>query len=122
MVDAGLNVVCEVTLNESHWMDVDLGLLSQRDSRLTEEFDTFLEEWQKLYKVLPEFKVVVADMQTFLADLQIWLEQVEARHSFLAGAGSFGDWSSISPGNWDNQLFRRFDALHERLEALSAQH
>ncbi len=76
VVNAGLNVVCEATLNEAHWMDVDLGLLSQRDG-LANEFKTFLADWQKLYKVLPEFKIIIADMQTFLADLRIWMEQVE---------------------------------------------
>jgi extracellular factor (EF) 3-hydroxypalmitic acid methyl ester biosynthesis protein len=77
VVDAGLSVVGEATLHEEYWRDVNLALVSQRDGQLAAAFRTFLEEWQKLYKVLPEFKVIVADMQTFLTDLRIWLEQVE---------------------------------------------
>ena len=120
VVDAGLNAVCEVTLNEAHWMDVDLGLLSQRDSRLTEEFETFLEEWQKLYKVLPEFKVVVADMQTFLADLQIWLEQVELGIRSSPALDRLEMEQHIAR-QLGQSIVPAFDAMHERLEALSAQ-
>ena len=120
VVDAGLNAVCEATLNEAHWMDVDLGLLSQRDSRLAEEFETFLEEWQKLYKVLPEFKVVVADMQTFLADLQIWLEQVELGIRSSPAQDRLEMEQHIAR-QLGQSIVPAFDAMHERLEALSAQ-
>ena len=77
VVNAGLNVVCEATLNEAHWINVELGSALQHNGRLAEEFNSFMQEWQKLYKVLPEYKVVLADMQTFLADLRLWLEQIE---------------------------------------------
>src|SRR5262249_4825494 len=29
------------------------------------------------YRILPEYKAVIADMQTFLADLRLWLDQAE---------------------------------------------
>ena len=77
VLDAGNKVVCEATLNEPDWTDVDLSLLEKCDGRIAEKFKTFIREWQKIYKVLPEFKVVVADMQTFFHDLRLWLEQVE---------------------------------------------
>ena len=120
VVDAGLNVVCEVTLNEVHWMDVDLGVLSQRDGRLTEEFKSFLEEWQKLYKVLPEFKIVIADMQTFLADLQIWLEQIELGIRSSPARDRLEMEQHIAR-QLGQSIVPAFDALHERLEALSEQ-
>ena len=77
VVDAGTKIVCEATLNESSWADLNLVLAVERKGGLAQEFKTFLQEWQKLYKVSPEFKVVIADMQTFLTDLRLWLEQVE---------------------------------------------
>ena len=40
-------------------------------------FGHFLDQWQKYCLVRPEFKVVVADMQTFLTDMRLWLDQVE---------------------------------------------
>jgi extracellular factor (EF) 3-hydroxypalmitic acid methyl ester biosynthesis protein len=41
---------------------------------LPEQFSGFLREWQKTYKVLPEFKVVVADMQSLFTDMRLWLD------------------------------------------------
>ena len=76
LVNTGILLVCEATLEDS-WLDVDLfSSMSQKD-RLQTEFNEFLQEWEKIHRVVPEFKVVVADMQTLLSDLRRWLEQVE---------------------------------------------
>jgi len=75
-VDAGSKVVCEATLKEEDWTDLNLVLSPESAGGVAKEFKIFLKEWQKLYKVLPEFKVVIADMQTFLYDLRLWLEQM----------------------------------------------
>ena len=76
-VDAGNKVVCEATLNEADWTEVDLSLLEEQHGQIADQFHAFMGEWQKTYLVLPEFKVVAADMQTFFHDLRLWLEQVE---------------------------------------------
>ena len=73
LVDTGLLVICEVSLDDS-WMDIDL---SFEGARLKDEFHALIEAWQRTYRVLPEFKVVAADLQTFLTDLRLWVEQVE---------------------------------------------
>jgi len=57
VVDAGLRIVCEATLDEAHWMEVNPDWVAQGGGRLTEEFKAFLGEWQKLYRVLPEYKI-----------------------------------------------------------------
>ncbi|MGB7769253.1 MAG: class I SAM-dependent methyltransferase [Verrucomicrobiia bacterium] len=77
VVDAGAKVVCEATLDEAQWMDLNLVLALQKDGQIAREFKSFLRDWQKFYKVSPEFKIVVADLQTFLHDLRLWLERVE---------------------------------------------
>ncbi|MDB6024879.1 MAG: SAM-dependent methyltransferase [Verrucomicrobiales bacterium] len=76
LVNTGIVLVCEATLDDN-WLDVDLFSPMTHPARLQEEFNEFLKEWEKIYKVLPDFKVIVADMQTLLADLRRWLEQVE---------------------------------------------
>jgi extracellular factor (EF) 3-hydroxypalmitic acid methyl ester biosynthesis protein len=73
VVNTGLVTICEVTLEEG-WSDVDFA--SSPDS-ISGQFKEFLGEWQKIYRVMPEYKVVLADLQTFLTDLRLWLEQVE---------------------------------------------
>jgi extracellular factor (EF) 3-hydroxypalmitic acid methyl ester biosynthesis protein len=77
LVDAGPKIMCEATLDEAHWTDLNQILALKKEGQIAREFKSFLENWQKFYQVSPEFKIVVADMQTFLHDLRLWLEQVE---------------------------------------------
>jgi len=77
LVNTGIVLVCEATLEDS-WIDVDLfSPTALGRHRLTEDFQVFLKEWEKVHQVAPDFKVVVADIQTLLMDLRRWLEQVE---------------------------------------------
>ena len=45
---------------------------------LRQQFKGFFQEWQKSYLVAQDYKVAVADLQTFLHDLRAWLERVES--------------------------------------------
>ncbi len=76
VVHTGLVAVCEATLEDS-WQDVDFGGWAGNATRLDSQFNAFLQEWQKLYRVRPEYKVAIADLQTFLTDVHLWLDQVE---------------------------------------------
>jgi extracellular factor (EF) 3-hydroxypalmitic acid methyl ester biosynthesis protein len=77
VLDAGTHEAVEVTLDEAGWINLQFGLLVEQHGQLAREFGNFLHDWQKLYILSPEFKVVVADMQTFLHDLRLWLDQLE---------------------------------------------
>ncbi len=77
VANTGLMAVCEVALDEHSWKDVDFTAEMARNGELRDEFKEFVQCWQKLYRVAPEYKVAVADLQTFLSDLRLWLEQVE---------------------------------------------
>jgi extracellular factor (EF) 3-hydroxypalmitic acid methyl ester biosynthesis protein len=79
VLDAGSKVVCEATLRELDWTDLNAETELLRKGEVAKEFKAFLNDWQKLSIVSPEFKVVMADMQTFLQDLRLWLERVELR-------------------------------------------
>ena len=118
LVNAGTMLVCEVKLDESAFL---LSLFSpDTDSAwLHDGFDSFLQHWQKLYKVLPEFKVVVADMQTFLADLRLWLDQVELEIR-SAPAGSRVEMEHRAVGEIGRAMVPAFNAMHERLESISS--
>jgi extracellular factor (EF) 3-hydroxypalmitic acid methyl ester biosynthesis protein len=76
LVNTGLLVVCEATLDEA-WLDVDLFNLITEPRKLREDFSDFLKEWARIHSILPEYKVVLADMQNYFIDLRRWLEQVE---------------------------------------------
>ena len=119
VVNVGSTVVCEVTLNETHWMEVEAGLNMAHNGQLVEEFNTFLNEWQKLYKVLPEFKVVIADMHTFLTDLRLWLDQVELQIRASPSAA----WAQLERRVIDSlaePAIRGIDAFIDRFEAIAA--
>lgn len=75
LVNAGSILICEATLDEC-WIDIQ-SRLPGGENRLPAEFSEFLQQWQRIYKVSPEFKVVVADMQSLLADMRLWSEQIE---------------------------------------------
>jgi extracellular factor (EF) 3-hydroxypalmitic acid methyl ester biosynthesis protein len=76
LLNTGIMVVCEATL-ANEWLDVDLFTSMYQKDKLKNEFTDFLKELEKVRLVVPDFKVVVADMQTLLMDLRRWLEQVE---------------------------------------------
>jgi extracellular factor (EF) 3-hydroxypalmitic acid methyl ester biosynthesis protein len=76
LLNTGIMLVCETSLDES-WLDVDIFAPIHQKDRLKREFVEFIREWEKIHQVMPAFKVVVSDMQTFLMDLRRWMEQVE---------------------------------------------
>ncbi len=76
LLNTGILLVCEASLDEA-WLDIDLFAPMQQKDRLKAEVTEFIREWEKFYQVMPAFKVVVSDLQSFLVDLRRWMEQVE---------------------------------------------
>lgn len=76
VVDTGTGTVCECMLGDP-WMDVPVDSLSTNGTGLCAEFGHLIEMWQKKYRLTPAYKVAIADLESFLFDLRIWLEQVE---------------------------------------------
>src|SRR5688572_18415116 len=64
LVKSGSTVVCEAGLADS-WIDVDFGAMDS----LAPQFDQMLGRWQSEYRIAPTYKLVVADMQSFLIEL-----------------------------------------------------
>jgi extracellular factor (EF) 3-hydroxypalmitic acid methyl ester biosynthesis protein len=77
LVNTGIMLICEASLSDEGWIDIDILSPSQNKGRLLTEFAEFLRETEKSYRVMPDFKIVVADMHTMLSDLRRWMEQVE---------------------------------------------
>ncbi|MDC0325277.1 class I SAM-dependent methyltransferase [bacterium] len=76
LVNTGIFLVCEASLDDG-WLDVDLTRPMRASSVLRSEFDHFISEYKKHDLVIPDFKLVVADLQGFLVELRRWLEQLE---------------------------------------------
>jgi extracellular factor (EF) 3-hydroxypalmitic acid methyl ester biosynthesis protein len=117
LVNTGTLIVCDVKLDESGFSVASFSPLEPAD-RTPNGFNTFLEQWQKIYRVLPEFKVVIADMQTFLADLRLWLEQVELEIRSTP-SGNRQELEQQTVRDVGQAMVPAFDAMHERLESVS---
>src|SRR5512137_760272 len=117
LVNAGTVLVCEAKLDESGFMLVSF-VPGMESGSLHEGFAGFLRHWQRLYKVLPEFKVVVADMQTFLADLRLWLDQVELEIR-SAPSGNRLEMEQRAVREIGGEMVPAFNAMHERLESVA---
>jgi extracellular factor (EF) 3-hydroxypalmitic acid methyl ester biosynthesis protein len=115
LVNAGLTLICEVKLNESSFSVVSL---SSPVVGMREGFEDFMGQWQANYKVMPEFKVVLADMQTFLSDLRLWLDQVELQIR-SAPTGDRAQMERDAVEEIGDSVVVAFNNLHERLEELS---
>src|SRR5260370_40891927 len=76
LLQTGSCTVCEALLEDS-WIDGFSLLPSTNPAQAKASFGQFLEHWAKSYRVLPDFKAVIADIHSFLLDLRTWLEQIE---------------------------------------------
>lgn len=76
LVNAGTVAVCEATL-QGTWVDAGLLSAGLNPQRLRAEFQVFLKNWGKLYKIQADYKLVIADLHTFMTDLRLWLYQLE---------------------------------------------
>jgi extracellular factor (EF) 3-hydroxypalmitic acid methyl ester biosynthesis protein len=118
LLNAGTMTVCEATLDDA-WTVVDLTPPALANGSLRGQVELFIEEWQKLYRVLPAYKIVIADFQTFLYDLRLWLDQVELG----IRAAPSGDRLELERAAADRlapPVVRAIDGFIERFEALAA--
>jgi len=76
LVNTGLTLVCEASL-EDFWLEGDFLPNQNQGPKLRDECAEFFQEWAKLYRVSPEYKLIIADMQSFFMELRLWLNQVE---------------------------------------------
>jgi extracellular factor (EF) 3-hydroxypalmitic acid methyl ester biosynthesis protein len=77
LVNTGLVLVCEASLDEESWLEVDVLSPGAQIERLASDFDRVVQEWRKVVEVRDDLKTLVSDIQTFLSDLRRWLEQIE---------------------------------------------
>lgn len=76
LVSTGSALVCEASLDDT-WADGEILALATRQEDLNQGYRHFFEKWQGAYKIIPEYKLLIGDIQMFLTDLRLWLDQVE---------------------------------------------
>lgn len=115
VMNAGMVTVCEATLDEA-LLKLDLSQIGRPEQVLPPAFKSFLHRWQTFYKILPEYKIVVADIQSFLHELRLWLDQLEMRISGSPEERAKTERAILRELPANPILF----ALFERFEAVAA--
>jgi extracellular factor (EF) 3-hydroxypalmitic acid methyl ester biosynthesis protein len=116
-------LICEATLNESGWIEVAFASSGAGNEKLGSEFNNFVRDWQKFYLVSHDYKVVIADIQTFLSDLRLWLEQVELKIQASPAADRTRIEHDIAHelrgpvGAALSNMFERFEEVSNKIEA-----
>jgi extracellular factor (EF) 3-hydroxypalmitic acid methyl ester biosynthesis protein len=118
LVNRGQVLVCEAALDEGLLLAAAVDFSAARNGKLQGKFDEFIREWQKVYQILPEYKLVVADMQMFLTDLRLWFEQLELSLSDVpAPERELAERQLIK--SLDNSMWKSLNHLFEKFEMVS---
>jgi extracellular factor (EF) 3-hydroxypalmitic acid methyl ester biosynthesis protein len=122
LVSTGMVLICEVSLDEHSWIDVEFTAEMLQTGGLRNQFETFLRDWQTLYRILPDYKLIIADMQSYFAELRLWLDQVEIG----IRSSPSGDRLQLERAVTEeltrpvipcvNVLFEKFELVAQRLE------
>jgi extracellular factor (EF) 3-hydroxypalmitic acid methyl ester biosynthesis protein len=121
LINTGNILVCEAELDEG-WIDFDALSLTLGSEDPSARYKQFIHRSQNAYKVLSEFKLWVADVQTFLWDLRLWSDQIELGIRSLPSGDRLERErelvAGLAPGVNDslNTLFERFEPLAEKVD------
>lgn len=115
VVHAGSSLVCEAKLDELGPDTAFFLTPTESPANLARAYDSFFQAWQKRYHISDEFKVLVADVQSYLTGVRHWLEQLEF------GLGTAGDrqerervlLETVAP-----RIIAVFNGRHERFEEI----
>ena len=123
LLSVGQTIVCDVTLQESGWMDVDMELLARNHSAVARQFQNFVQEWTKSHRVAADYKVMVSDMHDYFSELRLWCEQVELGIRNLVATdrerveAELADELSQAAMPMLNSLFEQFEPIASKLDA-----
>jgi extracellular factor (EF) 3-hydroxypalmitic acid methyl ester biosynthesis protein len=77
VIHTGDSILCEAKLDD---LGADTAFFlppTKPGSNLDEAYNSFFQAWQKNYRISNEFKVLVADVQSYLTGVRHWLEELE---------------------------------------------
>ncbi len=121
IIKTGTIGICEAGLEDA-WLDVEFQGAANLAEQLPGQFNRFIREWENDYRISSDYKLVVADMQSFFGELRSWLEQVELgiRSEPAGGVARLEcqvlDQLASSVLPCIDALFDRFEAVAGRIE------
>jgi extracellular factor (EF) 3-hydroxypalmitic acid methyl ester biosynthesis protein len=112
LVETPTGLLCEVALEDR---GVSLEMLPGADA---DSFENFTRRWLSLYRITPEFKVVVADVSILLGNVRSWMDQVEiSLHAASGKAAAEREREFLQ--RVAGRVIASFNAQHERFEELA---
>lgn len=76
LVEAGPVLLCQANLQDA-WAGISIGTLAQQPTQLRGAFVELVQGWEKIYRIQDDYKLVVADIQSFLHELCHWADELE---------------------------------------------
>jgi extracellular factor (EF) 3-hydroxypalmitic acid methyl ester biosynthesis protein len=77
LVNTGTTLVAEAKLSAPESESAFFLPPAKLSPGAQEAYDRFFQQWQNEYRIAPEFKVLVADIEAYLTGVRQWLEQIE---------------------------------------------
>ena len=115
VVHAGVSLVCEAKLDELGSETAFFLPPAESHSNFGEAYDSFLQTWQKNYRISSEFKVLVTDVQSYLIGVRQWLEEMEfnLKEAGDRPARERAILDAVAP-----RIIAAFNGHHERFEEI----
>ncbi len=113
VIHAGGSLIGEAKLDE---LGPDTAFFlppTESPATLAQAYESFFQAWQKHYRISNEFKVLVADVRSYLTGVRHWLEQLEF------GLGATADRPALERAILDAvapRIIAAFNGQHERFE------
>lgn len=82
LIVSGSTTICQAKL-EDGWGGSPGGNSEFSTETIRQNYDNFVNHWQVFYRLAPEYKVIIADMYSFLNELKLYLEGLDLRLNSL---------------------------------------
>ncbi len=116
-VQTGAKSVCAAALDDGWQLRFSTDDL--KPDRLQGLYKEHLRQWHKLRLIRPEYKIHLADMESFFAELRLWLDQVEL--GIRTGPSMHGPQLEVEVAReLGVSILPSIDALFEKFEYLAA--
>jgi extracellular factor (EF) 3-hydroxypalmitic acid methyl ester biosynthesis protein len=118
VLNTGAAFVCEVNLDEPGVLN-PIKTPDNGSTNVLDAYSAHFVRWQKQAKVLPEFKAVVLDLQSYLFELKLLLERIEVAIQSHPQQNREKVELQVAQ-DLAPQVLSTIDVLHERFEELAA--
>jgi len=115
VIHTGDALLCEAKLDNLGPDTAYFLPVPETGGNLSEAYDSFFQAWQKNYQISSEFKVLVADIQSYLTGVRHWLEELEFGLKEQDGKIKLENaiLDAVAP-----KIIAAFNGRHERFEEI----